>query len=65
MFFNITFFQNIHLGILSGCQTAMNMPGLIWVQTVCKGYQRRQNLPLSVAGKDFKAYATYAVRLEV
>ena len=45
-FFQNQLFPNIILGIPSECQTDWiqirpdNLSGLIWVQTVCKGYQQ-------------------------
>ena len=47
---NYFFFQNIHSGTLSDCQMVwiqiriVIMSFLIWVQTVCKGYQQTEKI---------------------
>ena len=57
-FFKIDFFQKILSGTLSECQTVWThiridiLSVLIWVQTVCKGYQQMTKLPL--AGKELR-----------
>ena len=55
-FFKINFSGKILFGIPSECQTIWiqvkpdNLSGLIWVQTVCKGYQQ-----MTLIGKDTHA----------
>ena len=54
-FFKINFFLKILSGVLSKCQTDWIqirpnfLLGLIWVQSVCKGYQQ-----MTLVGKEFK-----------
>ena len=53
IFFKINFFKNITSGIPSKCQTVCIqirpgvLSGLIWVQTICKGYQQTTLLAYS------------------
>ena len=60
LFFKINFVLKLPSGTLSECQTvwiqirADIFSGLIWVQTVCKGYQQT-----TLVGKDFFIYLFY------
>ena len=53
-FFKLTFLQKYLSGIPSECQTVWIqikpgvLPGLIWVQTVCKGYQQTTKVATSM-----------------
>ena len=53
-FFQSGLFQKILSGTLGECQTVWiqirtdKMSVLIWVQTVCKGYQQTTNVPASM-----------------
>ena len=60
-FFKINFFSDNISGIPSECQTIWIqirpdvLSGLIWVQTVCKGYQQTTKVA-TIAGKELRRF---------